>query len=228
VCQAGQEARVSVAPAERRESALAKPFLVTAQRSRRAAECSRDIVLIRKALLDERDHRVGLRHPIVEREVREWEAGDEDRATVRVCPQSATSVDDDRPVNEICDLLGEEIALLGGCCHARTMPGMRQKKRTGLGPRPPPAVSPDNLRKSPRNQPGTALRDPGLCQEFWTRSARNRRRQQRLENVPAPAGQASISATNGSIRGFGTPRAKQRNLSQSYRKTSEVLTQGLC
>jgi hypothetical protein len=104
-------ARVSVAPAERRESALTEPCLVTAERSRRTAERTRDVVLIRPALIDEHHHRVRLGHPIVEREVREWKAGDEDGATARIRPQGATSIDDDRPVDDFRDLLREEFAL---------------------------------------------------------------------------------------------------------------------
>ena len=125
---------VSSAIPQRREAAVLVPSLVAANGPCRAVESSGHVVLVGPSLLDQADHRLGLRHAVTQGVLPENEAtGDHQPVTISGL-QNASVVDDDGGFRR--RKVWEKNTLSNGLGHTRDHTG-RPEKADSFGSAPP-------------------------------------------------------------------------------------------
>ena len=129
--------------AQPRQAPLVEAPLTPSNRPRRAPKRTGHVILVRPAVFDQADHRVGFGHPIAGDEVRQRDTGDHDDSQRALDAHHAPLVDDDNVSGSW--LTPKQPSLCVGVAHgpydapthlgrARLQPDT--KKRTGLGPHP--------------------------------------------------------------------------------------------
>lgn len=129
------------------QAALVEAPLMPSDRTRRATEGARHLVLVGPALLDQADHRVGLGDPVAGDEVRQRDPSGHNDPQLALDTHHAAVVDNERVRGT--GLGPKQPGLRPGVDHGpynvpiaprRARPRLR-KKRTGLGPHPTRTIS---------------------------------------------------------------------------------------